>query len=110
MEFLAELGVIFLMFMIGLDMSMQRLWSMRRLVFGLGGLQVVLTAAAIGLLAARFGNGVEASVILGVVLVNALIVSMVLQLRRELEARVIGRDVDAHAPILGARYRSRSAI
>ena len=29
-EFLAELGVIFLMFMIGLDMSMQRLWSMRR--------------------------------------------------------------------------------
>ena len=35
---------------------------------------------------------------------------VMLQLRRELEARVIGRDVDAHAPILGARYRSRSAI
>ncbi|GAB1424067.1 cation:proton antiporter [Thauera terpenica] len=85
-EFLAELGVIFLMFMIGLDMSMQRLWSMRRLVFGLGGLQVVLTAAAIGLLAARFGNGVEASVILGVVLAfssTAIIMQLLIQ-RREL--------------------------
>ena len=85
-EFLAELGVIFLMFMIGLDMSMQRLWSMRRLVFGLGGLQVVLTAAAIGLLAAHFGNGVEASVILGVVLAfssTAIIMQLLIQ-RREL--------------------------
>ena len=85
-EFLAELGVIFLMFMIGLDMSMQRLWSMRRLVFGLGGLQVVLTAAAIGLLAARFGNGIEASVILGVVLAfssTAIIMQLLIQ-RREL--------------------------
>ena len=85
-EFLAELGVIFLMFMIGLDMSMQRLWSMRRLVFGLGGLQVVLTAAAIGVLAARFGNDVEASVILGVVLAfssTAIIMQLLIQ-RREL--------------------------
>ena len=85
-EFLAELGVIFLMFMIGLDMSMQRLWSMRRLVFGLGGLQVVLTAAAIGLLAAHFGNGIEASVILGVVLAfssTAIIMQLLIQ-RREL--------------------------
>ena len=85
-EFLAELGVIFLMFMIGLDMSMQRLWSMRRLVFGLGGLQVVLTAAAIGLLAAHFGNDIEASVILGVVLAfssTAIIMQLLIQ-RREL--------------------------
>ncbi len=85
-EFLAELGVIFLMFMIGLDMSVVRLWSMRRLVFGLGGLQVVLTAAAIGMLAARFGNGIEASVILGVVLAfssTAIIMQLLIQ-RREL--------------------------
>ncbi len=85
-EFLAELGVIFLMFMIGLDMSVVRLWSMRRLVFGLGGLQVVLTAGAIGLLAAHFGNGIEASVILGVVLAfssTAIIMQLLIQ-RREL--------------------------
>lgn len=67
-EVLAELGVIFLMFMIGLEMSVDRLWSMRRQVFGLGTLQVALTAAAIGLIARAFGNGNEASVILGLVL------------------------------------------
>ncbi|WP_341648462.1 cation:proton antiporter [Thauera humireducens] len=85
-EFLAELGVIFLMFMIGLDMSVERLWSMRRLVFGLGGLQVLLTAAAIGLVAAQFGNPVEASVILGTVLAfssTAIVMQLLIQ-RREL--------------------------
>ena len=46
-EFLAELGVIFLMFMIGLEMSVERLWSMRRLVFGLGGLQVALSVGRV---------------------------------------------------------------
>ncbi|QDF95578.1 potassium transporter [Azoarcus sp. DD4] len=67
-EVLAELGVIFLMFMIGLEMSVDRLWSMRRQVFGLGTLQVVLTALLIGGIARAFGNGTEASVILGLVL------------------------------------------
>src|SRR5690606_9169963 len=41
---LAELGVIFLLFMIGLELSLDRLWEMRRLVFGLGSLQVIITA------------------------------------------------------------------
>ena len=36
---LAELGVIFMLFLIGLELSMERLWSLRRLVFGMGGLQ-----------------------------------------------------------------------
>ncbi len=85
-EFLAELGVIFLMFMIGLEMSVERLWSMRRQVFGLGGLQVALSAAAIGGLAWSFGNAVEASVILGVVLAfssTAIVMQLLIQ-RREL--------------------------
>lgn len=64
----AGLGVIFLMFMIGLDMSVDRLWAMRRQVFGMGSLQVLLCALAIGFLAHAFGNGFEASVILGLVL------------------------------------------
>ena len=38
----AELGVVFLLFLIGLELSYQRLVTMRRLVFGLGSLQVVL--------------------------------------------------------------------
>jgi CPA2 family monovalent cation:H+ antiporter-2 len=37
---LAEFGVVFLLFSIGLELSWERLWTMRRLVFGLGGAQV----------------------------------------------------------------------
>jgi CPA2 family monovalent cation:H+ antiporter-2 len=44
---LAELGVVFLLFMIGLELSWERLRLMRRYVFGLGGLQVALSGAAI---------------------------------------------------------------
>jgi monovalent cation:proton antiporter-2 (CPA2) family protein len=44
---IAEFGVAFLLFIIGIELSPQRLWAMRRLVFGLGGLQVALSAAAI---------------------------------------------------------------
>lgn len=85
-EFLAELGVIFLMFMIGLEMSVERLWSMRRLVFGLGGLQVGISATVVGALALWFGNSIEASVILGVVLAfssTAIVMQLLIQ-RREL--------------------------
>src|ERR1700743_346135 len=39
-EGIAELGVVFLLFLIGLELSFQRLMDMRKLVFGLGGLQV----------------------------------------------------------------------
>ena len=85
-EVLAELGVIFLMFMIGLEMSVNRLWSMRRLVFGMGSLQVGLSALLIGLIAWGFGNRVEASVILGLVLAfsSTAIVMELLNQRREL--------------------------
>lgn len=47
-EGLGEIGVIFLLFTIGLDLSFKRLWTMRRLVFGLGTAQVALTALALG--------------------------------------------------------------
>lgn len=44
---LAELGVVLLLFVIGIELKPARLWLMRRLVFGLGTLQVVLTGALI---------------------------------------------------------------
>lgn len=65
---LAELGVIFLMFLIGLELSLQRVWAMRRWVFGTGNAQVLLSAAAIGSLAWAFGNSLEVSLVLGLVL------------------------------------------
>lgn len=62
---LAELGIVFLLFMIGLELSFERLSTMRRFVFGLGGMQVTLSALVIGSIAWAFGNGPEASVVLG---------------------------------------------
>ena len=43
----AELGIVFLLFLIGLELSLPRLSAMRRLVIGLGGSQVLLTSALI---------------------------------------------------------------
>ncbi|WP_019959609.1 cation:proton antiporter domain-containing protein [Woodsholea maritima] len=43
----AELGVLFLLFILGLELSFQRLWRMRQAVFGAGGLQALLSAAVI---------------------------------------------------------------
>ncbi|HEY0720032.1 MAG TPA: monovalent cation:proton antiporter-2 (CPA2) family protein [Gammaproteobacteria bacterium] len=83
---LAELGVIFLMFMIGLDLSLDRLWAMRRWVFGLGSLQVIITATVIGLIAWGFGNTPAASMVLGACLAlsSTAIVMQLLIERRQL--------------------------
>lgn len=43
-----ELGVVALLFLIGIELSLPRLMTMRRLVFGLGGLQILVAAACIG--------------------------------------------------------------
>lgn len=43
MRHIGEFGVVFLLFLIGIEIKPQRLWVMRRLVFGLGGAQVIIT-------------------------------------------------------------------
>jgi CPA2 family monovalent cation:H+ antiporter-2 len=63
--FIADLGIVFLLFFIGLELSMRRLLTMRRLVFGLGGIQVLLTALAIGLGAWWLGQPAPAALIIG---------------------------------------------
>lgn len=65
---LGELGVLFLMFTIGLELSAERLWALRRWVFGAGLAQVVLSAVALGAIAAMFGNSMETALVLGLVL------------------------------------------
>ena len=52
---IAELGISMMMFMIGLELSLERLRVMRRLVFGFGLLQFVLCAVAIGAIAYALG-------------------------------------------------------
>jgi monovalent cation:proton antiporter-2 (CPA2) family protein len=57
---IASLGVVMLLFLIGLELRPQRLWIMRRAVFGLGTAQLVVSAvvlAGLALVAGRFGGG-----------------------------------------------------
>ena len=82
---IARLGVVFLLFLIGLELSLPRLLTMRRLVFGLGSLQVVLTAAVIGAIAFVSGAQAEASLIIGLCLSlssTAIVIEVLSSLRR----------------------------
>jgi Kef-type K+ transport system membrane component KefB len=63
-----ELGVVFLLFIIGLELQPSRLWVLRRMVFGLGTAQVLLSAAVLALIAMSFGQSVQGSVIIGLIL------------------------------------------
>ena len=62
---IAELGVVFLLFLIGLELSLHRLTTMRRLVFGLGELQVLVTTVMLAGAAVYYGKSLSEAVILG---------------------------------------------
>jgi glutathione-regulated potassium-efflux system protein KefB len=53
---IAELGVILLLFVVGLELNAARLWQMRRDIFALGGLQMLLSALALWLFVGGFTN------------------------------------------------------
>lgn len=63
---LAEFGVIFLMFMIGIELSWERLRTLRRLVFGLGSLQVICSALVIGAILFGLKVPLAGAVIVGI--------------------------------------------
>ena len=65
---LGELGVVFLLFLIGLELSFERLVTMKRLVFGLGSLQVICTTALISLVAYAFNFTPAQSLVIGTAL------------------------------------------
>lgn len=64
-EAVAELGVVFLLFMIGIEVSFERLKTLRRAIFSVGPLQVALCGLATGLVALAFGQSATASFVLG---------------------------------------------
>lgn len=64
-EPLAELGVALLLFMIGLELSWARLLLMRRLVFGMGLLQVAVSSVVLGLIAWTIGQSLGSAAVLG---------------------------------------------
>ena len=76
----AELGVILLLFSIGLELSFRRLWGMRRIVFGVGAAELLGAAAIIGLGIHLAGESVSGSVALGLALAlssTALVIPLV---------------------------------
>ena len=67
-QHVAEFGVVMMLFLIGLELEAAALWGMRRQLLGLGGLQIVLTAAAVAGAASLLGLGWSVAVAVGLVL------------------------------------------
>ncbi|RDD61932.1 monovalent cation:proton antiporter-2 (CPA2) family protein [Ferruginivarius sediminum] len=88
-EILAEFGVIFLLFAIGLDLPLRRLVAMRRYIFGLGLAQVFLTSLAIGAIAYAAGLPPETALVVGgaLALSSTATVLQLLVERREVAER-----------------------
>jgi monovalent cation:proton antiporter-2 (CPA2) family protein len=64
----AELGVVLLLFIVGLELQPSRLWVLRKMVFGLGSAQVFASAALLSLLAWLYGLALTAAIITGFIL------------------------------------------
>ncbi|KAE9592232.1 hypothetical protein Lal_00035307 [Lupinus albus] len=87
---IAEFGVVFLLFNIGLELSVERLSSMKKYVFGLGSAQVLVTAVVVGLVAHYIcGIPGPASIVIGngLALSSTAVVLQVLQERGESTSR-----------------------
>jgi len=90
---LAEFGVVFLLFIIGIEMKPSRLWLMRRQVFGLGGSQVLITGAVLAsaivflpLFPSPLNMGQASLIGLGLALSSTAMGLQILAERRELSA------------------------
>ena len=93
---ISALGVVMLLFLIGLELRPERLWVMRRAVFGLGAAQVVVSAGVIAALAHLVGVDWPGAVVLGVGLAlssTAIVLPMLAE--RNLLGSVAGRNIFA---------------
>lgn len=98
---IAEFGVVFLLFSIGIELRPARLWLMRRLVFGLGSAQLLLCGTAIGGALYLTGFTPAAAVVCGLALAlssTAIVVQLLAERRDELEA---GFRAQEYARLLG---------
>jgi monovalent cation:H+ antiporter-2, CPA2 family len=87
---IAEFGLVFLLFAIGLELTLDKLIAMKKYVLGFGSLQVIITSAAIGLACYKLGLSKELSVLIGVVLSlsSTAIVMQVIEENAEQSTRV----------------------
>jgi monovalent cation:proton antiporter-2 (CPA2) family protein len=92
----ASLGVVMLLFLIGLELRPRRLWIMRRAVFGLGSAQVAITAACLAGLAVAAGVPPPSAAVLGLGLaLSSTAIVLPLLGERELLTTPAGRDAFA---------------
>ncbi|WP_273147544.1 cation:proton antiporter [Oceanicaulis alexandrii] len=88
----AELGVLFLLFLLGLELSFQRLWQLRRAVFGAGGLQAFGSAAVLGVACFIIGQTAPTALVIGLALAlssTAIVMQIMAEERRT--AAPVGR-------------------
>lgn len=86
---LAEFGVVLLLFIIGLELQLTRLWALRKGIFGTGSAQVLITGALLSGAAMAFGLAWQSAVIIGLVLAlsSTAFVLQLLAERRQLTTR-----------------------
>lgn len=65
LQHISEMGVVFLLFIIGLELQPRRLWALRKPVFGAGGAQIAITTIALAAAAYALGLAPQAAVIAG---------------------------------------------
>ena len=85
MHFLAEMGVVFLLFSLGLEFSLPKLMSMKGLVFGLGSAQLAITTAIVAGICLTVGLDVEQALIVGVVIAlssTAIVIKQLSEMRQ----------------------------
>ncbi|MDP1555495.1 MAG: cation:proton antiporter [Hyphomonas sp.] len=88
----AELGVLFLLFLLGVEFSFEKLWGLRKVVVGAGGAQAVVSAVAIALVALAFGVDLPVAMILGLALAlssTAIVMQILVEQKRA--AQPVGR-------------------
>lgn len=68
LQHFAEFGVVMMLFLIGLEMDPRALWNMRNKLLGLGGLQVVVTTAAVSFGALQLGYAGQTALAIGLIL------------------------------------------
>ncbi len=84
-RFLAEFGVVFMLFTIGLEFSLPQMIAMRNTVLGLGGAQVAITAALAGAIAWLSGMSAEGAFVVGGALAMSSTAIVIKQLADQLE-------------------------
>jgi CPA2 family monovalent cation:H+ antiporter-2 len=84
-QLLAEIGIVFLVFTLGLEFSLARMVAMKSEVLAVGGLQMLLTTAAVAAAAWAFGTELAVAIVLGGALAMSSTAIVVRQLGEQLE-------------------------